>query len=1383
MKKIKKNYNIGLDIGTNSVGWAVTGEENNIIKYNSKRHMWGVRLFDDANTAAERRKFRSNARRMQRRKTRIELLQSLLKDDINKTDKEFFDSLKLSMYHKGDYKLNKKTGKKKYRLNKYNIINDEKYTDKELYKEYKTIYHLRNKLVTSKEKIDIRLVYLAIHHIIKYRGNFLYSGEFKVSDSEKIVLKLENIIKYITEDENVIDLEEIINILKEKNMYKKQKIEKIMLLFVTDSDTNKKLKSLFKLIVGMKEDLSIIFKTDEKKSIRLTDDYDDSQIENLVGEYIEYFNKIKEINSWYLLQDILKGSNYISEAFIAKYDKYNSDLKLLKELYKKYAPEKYKYMFKKCGDKIKNYNMYNLKKCNLEDLYTVITKDLEGKLEEIQDDIKNDNFLVRINNRENGAILYQLNKLELEKILDNQSQYYTTIRENKDKIIKILSFKIPYYVGPLHNDINQPNNWSVRKEGMENERVLPWNFDDVIDKEESANIFIRRMTNKCTYLPEEDVIPRNSLLYSEYCMLNELNNIRCDGKKLTYEEKQLVINKLFKTSKTIKEKKLKEVLEIENCRYIQEISGFQKDKEFANNLASYIDFKKILGSVNEDNYEMIEQMIEWITIFEDKDILGRKIKKEYSKKLSDDQISEICNLNYSGWSKLSKRLLVELKYENEYKQKLNIMDILKMSNDNFMQIITNKDYEFDKKIKDAQKPIESKKVNTKFYEDNIATIPGSPAIKRGIWQTVKIVDEITKIIGKEPNNIFVEFAREDGEKKRTNTRRSKLEKAYEVFCNENKQDINREIRKNLKNTKLDITERLYLYYSQNGKCMYSGQPLDIESLELYQIDHIIPQCKIKDDSIDNKVLVYSQYNQRKLDGFINDTIINSQKVLWKKLFDSGLISQIKYFNLLNNKDSDKRTEGFIKRQLVETRQITKYVTNILENLYEHSNVFAIKSCLAHDFREKYDVLKIREMNDYHHAHDAYINSIIGLYINKRYPKMLKEFIYSDYIKDFKKQTIWTDINNQNKKYGFIVSNMGKEYIDATSGEIISEEQSTKDIEKVLTQFKIKDMYITKKLEEETGAFYNQNAVSVNKVLEMSNPLEIKEGLDPLKYGAYKEEKLAYSVLYEYINNGKRNLQIIGIPVKERNAISKCEKTIPELIEIKNPGQYEGINIILNKIFKNQLIYKSNRPYYMISSGEIKMCKQLLLNKQEQLLLFIVINNGKVKPSLILKAYEYLCKNDNEKCLKDNYIKMKTYINEQDKTNLKKDVMDDYVESKQQICDWVINQSIINVYDVLVDKVQTEYSERIGGKLKQIKEKLLILSREDKIKVIQALLCLTRGVVANLSLIGGSTREGRMHGINMNENWLKDVKFIYQSVTGIYEKKVGADELENNNSIK
>jgi CRISPR-associated endonuclease Csn1 len=41
------------------------------------------------------------------------------------------------------------------------------------------------------------------------------------------------------------------------------------------------------------------------------------------------------------------------------------------------------------------------------------------------------------------------------------------------------------------------------------------------------------MTNQCTYLPAEDVLPLCSLLFEEYQLLDELNRIRVNGKLLT----------------------------------------------------------------------------------------------------------------------------------------------------------------------------------------------------------------------------------------------------------------------------------------------------------------------------------------------------------------------------------------------------------------------------------------------------------------------------------------------------------------------------------------------------------------------------------------------------------------------------------------------------------------------------------------------------------------------------------------------------------------------------------------------------------------------------------------------------------------------------------
>ena len=173
---MEQNYYIGLDIGTNSVGWAVTDEKYNLVKApvkgRYKNHdMWGIRLFESANTAAERRVARSNRRRGQRKVRRIKLLQELFAEEMNKVDPTFFIRLNESRLHPED---------------KSEILQEERHllfigneeAEKEYYEKYPTIYHLRKDLIDDAEPHDIRLVYLALHHIIKNRGHFLREGSF-----------------------------------------------------------------------------------------------------------------------------------------------------------------------------------------------------------------------------------------------------------------------------------------------------------------------------------------------------------------------------------------------------------------------------------------------------------------------------------------------------------------------------------------------------------------------------------------------------------------------------------------------------------------------------------------------------------------------------------------------------------------------------------------------------------------------------------------------------------------------------------------------------------------------------------------------------------------------------------------------------------------------------------------------------------------------------------------------------------------------------------------------------------------------------------------------------------------------------------------------------
>lgn len=70
-----KKLRLGLDIGTNSVGYALLDENNKLIKKNGHT-FWGVRMFDEAETAKDRGSYRKSRRRLLRRKERMEILRS-----------------------------------------------------------------------------------------------------------------------------------------------------------------------------------------------------------------------------------------------------------------------------------------------------------------------------------------------------------------------------------------------------------------------------------------------------------------------------------------------------------------------------------------------------------------------------------------------------------------------------------------------------------------------------------------------------------------------------------------------------------------------------------------------------------------------------------------------------------------------------------------------------------------------------------------------------------------------------------------------------------------------------------------------------------------------------------------------------------------------------------------------------------------------------------------------------------------------------------------------------------------------------------------------------------------------------------------------------------
>lgn len=160
----KKEYYIGLDMGTNSVGWAVTDTEYNLMRAKGK-DLWGVRLFEKGETAANRRTKRVQRRRIEREKARKAMLRLFFLDAIDAVDQGFFQRLDESFLQYEDRSDSNK------QMNA--LFNDDGYTDLDYYNEYPTIFHLRKALLHEDREFDVRLVYLAILNMFSHRGHFL----------------------------------------------------------------------------------------------------------------------------------------------------------------------------------------------------------------------------------------------------------------------------------------------------------------------------------------------------------------------------------------------------------------------------------------------------------------------------------------------------------------------------------------------------------------------------------------------------------------------------------------------------------------------------------------------------------------------------------------------------------------------------------------------------------------------------------------------------------------------------------------------------------------------------------------------------------------------------------------------------------------------------------------------------------------------------------------------------------------------------------------------------------------------------------------------------------------------------------------------------------
>ena len=1324
-----KEYFIGLDIGTNSIGWAVTDTNYNILKKNRK-FLYGVRLFDEAQTAIERRVNRNNRRRLKRRNERLKFLKNSFEKYILEKDPLFFERLEDSFFYEEDKRIKQKN----------TLFNDENFKDKDFHEKYPTIYHLRYDLMNSKEEHDVREVYLAIAHILKNRGHFLFEN-FEVEESRKgnnqdnlkeLIRNFENYISTLEDlDFEIKDIDKFCDILLDSSIRRKDKETNLKSL------VNGKDKVIIRLLIGFETQLDKIYINNEaivenKNKINFSDSkYDEKyfELESVLGDEIELIDRAKEIYDYVILQKILKDSNSISESKVKSYAKYKEDLIKVKYFIKKYfGDENYKLIFNSVEyrKKVLEIKESKFKELKIEDEDKeisdyIINSISEGTLLELQKSISN------------SVVPMQLHLYELKKILDNASSYLPFLNEVdstnlsvKEKIVEIFKFRIPYFIGPL----NDRSEFSWLERNDYKAKVYPWNFNEVIDVKKSAENFITRMTRKCSYLHNENALAKNSLLYSKFMVLNELNNVKINGERLNTILKQKIYNECYLLNEKMSKNKLKKMLKLNNLYDDIEITGVD---ELNASLKSHIDMYKILGEdLKKDSYkELAENIIFWITVYNgDKKMILEKITEVYSGMLTQDQINKLSSLKYSGWGNLSRKFLTEVEHYGEETagEYVNLIDMMWDYSLNLMELLSNK-YKFLESLDELK---EVKVINKLNYENIMEDLVLSPSVKRSVWQTLRIIGEIKKIMKCDPKKVFVEVTRkEDIVKTRKDKRKKQLEEKYK-----NIKDVDKNILEELKNTdeKEFRRKKLYLYFTQMGRCMYSGENIHLEDLfnsNIYDIDHIYPRSLTKDDSWNNLVLARKDINEAKSNDYpLSNDIRKARHTFWTLLKNKGLISDIKYERLIGSEElSPEILEKFVARQLVETSQTIKNVIEVLKTMFTNTQMCYVKAEGVSEFRKRYEYFKVREISDLHHAHDAYLNIIVGNVYNEKFTR---------------NPILWLKKNRDETKNGKNDYNLEKMFdndIFVKDRKIFDKIEVNKKIERFLYQ---KFPLVTKRTKEEKGAISDLQLIS-KKAVDLKNMyIPIKGNNNILannleKYGAFNKVSGSYFVLVSHIVKKKRVRTLETIPVYISKKIKNKEDLIlyfeekTKLIEPK---------ILIEKI-PIKSVFKINSCYYTLRG---RTGNDIMYNLDVQLKL------GKVETNYIKNIIKFNETGVNRKDKNNNFIIT--------------------VEYNKSLFKEIINKITNTIFYYRNNKGKENAVLKILDK-----DKFYNLDLKNQCSVIVKLL----GYFSNsrdlfdLSDFGGAQLAGILKFSKNIEN-LEEIKLISKSITGVYETEIDLKKL-------
>lgn len=304
--------------------------------------------------------------------------------------------------------------------------------------------------------------------------------------------------------------------------------------------------------------------------------------------------------------------------------------------------------------------------------------------------------------------------------------------------------------------------------------------------------------------------------------------------------------------------------------------------------------------------------------------------------------------------------------------------------------------------KDEIIPIDDDSKPTKlppFKNEDDCEFFKNPVVFRAINETRKLINAIINKYGY-PVAVNIETADELNktfeDRAKDNKRNKKNEKENDRIIKEICDCIHVS-----ENEAHKLIEKYKLWEAQEGKCLYSGKPIDKESMlrdrdKLFEVDHIIPYSLILDNTINNKALVYAEENQTKGQRsplmYMDKTKASEFRARVNSMLKNKKCSKKKYrYLMLSDLDNSELLDEWKSRNLNDTRYICKYLVNYLRNnlrfnrsitsIKEKDRVFAVKSKFTSMFRRmwlneatwgRYDKGELKKITFLDHAVDAIV---------------------------------------------------------------------------------------------------------------------------------------------------------------------------------------------------------------------------------------------------------------------------------------------------------------------------------------------------------------------------------------------------------------------------